>query len=124
MIVKKHIAILSLLLCISITGVSVCADKSDFSRTFPLPITEMQDVISKWLIDSDFEILQVYKELSQVRLNARSREKVWEICLSQQSPLATLVTICKGRRGVKNQELQKRLWNYISKYVKSLNLKE
>ena len=119
MIVKKHIAILSLFLCISNTGVSVCADKSDFSRTFPLPIAEMQDVISEWLEDSDFEILQVYKELSQVRLNARSREKVLEICLTQQSPLATLVTICNDRGGVKNQELQKRLWNYISEYVNS-----
>ena len=64
MILKKKIPFLVLFLCISIIGVPVRADNLDFSRTFPLPITEMQDVISKWLVDSDFEILQVYKELS------------------------------------------------------------
>jgi serine protease Do len=119
MILKKNIPFLILFLCISIIGVPVCADKLDFSRTFPLPITEMQDVVSKWLVDSEFEMLQVYKELSQVRLSAEKGKKILEICLSQQSPLATLVTICEGRGGVKNQELQKRLWNYISEYVNS-----
>lgn len=119
MIVRKHTAILVLILCTSFIGLPVCADKLDVSRTYPLPITEMQDVVSKWLMDSDFEILRVDQELSQVRLSAESREKNWEICLTQQSPLATLVTICNGRGGVKNQELQMRLWNNISEYVNS-----
>ena len=123
MIVRKHTAILALFLCISFIGVPVCADKLDFSRTYPLPITEMQDVVSKWLMDSDFEILRVDQELSQVRLSAESREKIWEICLSQQSPLATLVTICKGRGGAKNQDLQNRLWDYILEYVNSPEIK-
>lgn len=119
MILKKYTPFLILFLCISIIGVPVRADNLNSSRTFPLPITEMQDVISKWLVDSDFEILQVYKELSQVRLNAEKGKKILEICLSQQSPLATLVTICEGRGGVKDQKLQKRLWNHISEYVNS-----
>lgn len=119
MILRKHSAILVLFLCILITGVSVCADKLEFSRTYPLTISEMQDVISKWFRNSDFEDLRVYKELSQVRLNARSREEVFEICLSQQSPLATLVTICNDRGGSKNPELREQLWNYISEYVHS-----
>jgi serine protease Do len=117
MIVRKHTAILALFLCISFIGVPVCADKLDFSRTYPLPITEMQDVISKWFRDSDFEILRVDQELSQVRLSAESREKIWEICLSQQSPLATRVTICKNSGGAINPELKDRFWNYISEYV-------
>jgi serine protease Do len=120
MILKKNTLFLILFLCISIIVLPVCADNLDLSKTFPLPITEMQDVVSKWLVDSDFEILQVYKELSRVRLNAEKGEKIWEICLSQQSPLASVVTICNDRGGVKNQELQKRLWNYISEYVNSL----
>jgi len=123
MIVRKHTAILVLILCTSFIGVPVCADKLDLSRTYPLPITEMQDVVSKWLVDSDFEIFRVDQELSQVRLSAESREKNWEICLSQQSPLATLVTICKGRGDAKNQDLQDRLWNYISEYVNSPEIK-
>jgi len=123
MILNKHTPVFTLFLCISIIGVPVRADKLDFSRTFALPITEMQDVISKWLVDSDFEILQVYKELSQVRLNAEKGKKIWEICLSQQSPLATLVTICKGREGAINLELQKRLWDYISEYINSPEIK-
>jgi serine protease Do len=123
MIVRKHTAILVLILCTSFIGVPVCAEKLDFSRTYPLPITEIQDVVSKWLVDSDFEIIRVDQELSQVRLSAESHGKNWEVCLSQQSPLATLVTICKDRGGVKNQDLQNRLWNYISEYVNSPEIK-
>ena len=78
MIVRKYTAIFVLFLCISFIGVPVWADELDFSRTYPLPITEMQDVISKWFRDSDFEILRVDQELSQVRLSAESREKIWE----------------------------------------------
>jgi serine protease Do len=123
MIVRKHTTILFLILCTSFIGMPVCADNLYFSRTYSLPITEMQDIVTKWLKDSDFEILRVDQELSQVRLSAESREKIWEICLSQQSPLATLVTICKGRRGPKNKDLQNRLWNYISEYVNSPEIK-
>ena len=123
MIVRKHTTILFLILCTLLIGKPLRADKLDFSKTYPLPITEMQDVVSKWLMDSDFEILEVDQELSQVKLSAQSREKILEICLSQQSPLATLVTICEDHGGAKNQDLQNRLWNYISEYVNSPEIK-
>jgi serine protease Do len=123
MIVRKYTAILALFLCISFICVPVCADKLDLSRSYPLPITEMQDVISKWLLDSDFKILRVDQEVSQVRLSAESREKIWDICLSQESALATRVTICKDRGCANNSDIQNRLWNYISEYVNSPEIK-
>jgi serine protease Do len=117
MIVRKNIAIFALLICILFIGVPVWADKSDFSRTYPLTITEMQDVISKWFRDSDFKILRMDQELSGLRISAENRKIVWEVCLSQQSPLATQVTICKDSRRQNDSNLKNRLWKYISEYI-------
>ncbi len=113
---------IGVVLCLLFTGVPAFSDPSEFSRTYPLPITEMQDVISKWFRDSDFKILRVDQELSQARLRAESQKKVWEVCLSQQSPLATQVTICKNNGGVINPELKNRFWNYITEYVNDLEI--
>lgn len=117
MIVRKNIAILALVICILFIGVPVYADKSDYSRTYSLPITEMQDVISKWFRDSDFKNLRVDRESNRLRMSAENRKIVWEVCLSQQSPLATQVTICKDSRSGIDPSLKNRLWDYISAYI-------
>ena len=114
---KKYTAIFTLLFCMLFVGAAVCAYQSEFSRTYPLPITEMQYLISKWFRDSDFKLLRVEQELSRVRLDAESRKKVWEVCLSQESPLATRVTILENYGSIINPELKNRFWNYITEYV-------
>ena len=114
--------LIRILLCILFIGVPVCADQSEFSRTYPLPITEMQYLVSRWFRNFDFMVLRVDQELSQVRLSAESRKKIWKVCLSQRSPLATQVTICENNGGVINPELKNRFWNYITEYVDDLEI--
>lgn len=116
------IRFIRVVLCLLFTGAVAFSDASELSKTYPLPITEMQVVISKWFRDSDFKILRVDQELSQTRLSAESRKKVWEVCLSQQSPLSTRVTICKNNGAVINPELKNRFWNYITEYVNDLEI--
>lgn len=50
-------------------------------------------------------------------MSVEKREIVWEVCLSQQSPLATQVTICKDNKSRIDSKLENRLWEYISEYV-------
>ena len=120
MIMRKYAAILIMFFSISFICVPVCADYPYFSKTYPLPITEIEDVISQWLIRSDFKIFRTDREYShsQVRLSAESREEVWEIGLSQQSSLETKVTIRKESGDAINPNRLNRLQDYISKYLK------
>ena len=120
MITRIRAAILILFFSISFICVPVCADYAYFSETYPRPITEMENVISQWLIRSDFKIFRTDREYShsQVRLSAESREEVWEIGLSQQSSLETKVTIRKESGDAINPNRLNRLQDHISKYLK------
>lgn len=124
MITRSRAAIIALFLCISFICVPVWADDPNFSETYPLPITEMEYVISNWLNHAGFKIFRTDQEYSQVRLSAESREEVWEIGLSQQSPLDTKVTIRKESGGEINPNRLNRLLDYISKYLNPSDIKE
>jgi len=117
MIMRKYTVILYLFLSISFISVPACADDPYFSKTYPLPITEMEDVISKWLGHWDFKISPTDQGYSQVSFIAESQEEVWEVDLSQQSPLATKVTIRKQNGDVIKSNRLNRWEDYISKYL-------
>ena len=119
---RKYVAILALSFSISFISVPVCADDTYFSKTYPLPITEMEDTISKWLGNWDFEIFSTDQEYSQVRFSAESQEEIWEVSLTQQSPLATNVTIRKQGGDVIKSNLLNKWEDYISKYLNNSDI--
>lgn len=117
MIMRKYTAILTLFLSISFISVPVGADDPYFSKTYPLPITEMKDIISEWLGHWDFKISPTDPEYSRVIIIAESHEEVWEVDLSQQSPLATKVTIRKQSGDIIKSNRLNHWEDYISKYL-------
>jgi serine protease Do len=119
MIMKKHVAIFALCVSISLISIPVCGGDAYFSKTYPLPITEMQDIISKWLGHWDFKISPSDQGYSQLSFIAESHEEVWEVDLSQQSPLATKVTIRKQSGDIIKSNRLTHWEDYISKYLNS-----
>ena len=117
MIMRKYVAILALSLGISFINIPACADDPIFSKTYPLPITEMKDIISEWFGHWDFKISPTDPENNQVKFSAETQEETWEVSLSQQSPLATKVTIRKQRGDVLKSNRLRHWQNYISKYL-------
>ena len=122
MIMRKHVAILVLCFSVSLISIPVYADDAYFSKTYPLPITEMEDVISKWLGNRDFKISPADKEYSRISFIAESLEEVWKVDLSQQSPLATKVTIREQRNGTIKSTRLTHWENYILKYLTSSDI--
>ena len=117
MIMRNYAAILALSLSISFISVPACADDPYFSKTYPLPITEMEDIISEWLGNWDFKISPTDRENSQIRFSAETQEESWEVSLSQQSPLATQVTIRKQSGDAINSNRLNHWQNFIAKYL-------
>ena len=122
MIMRRYTAILTLFLSISFISIPVCANDPYFSKTYPLPVTEMEDIISEWLGNWDFKISPTDQGYSQISFIAESHEEVWEVDLSQQSPLATKVTIRKQSGDIIKSNRLKHWEDYISKYLNNSDI--
>jgi serine protease Do len=122
MIMRKYAAILALSFSISFISVPVCANDASFSKTYPLPITEMEDIISEWLGHWEFKISPADRKYSQVRFSAERQEEVWEVNLTQQSPLATKLTIQKQSGDIIKSNRLNQWEDYISKYLNDLDI--
>ena len=117
MTMRKYAAILFLYFSISLIGAPGHGDDRYFSKTYPLPISEMEDVISKWLGNWDFKIFSTDQDDSKIRFSAERRKEVWEISLTQQSALDTKLTIRKQGGDVIKSNRLKQWEDYISKYL-------
>jgi len=122
MIMRKYTAIFNLFLSILFISLPAFADDPYFSKTYPLPITEMEDIISEWLGHWDFKISTTDTENSRVRLSAETQEEIWEVSLSQQSPLATKVTFRKQNDDVIKSNRLNQWENYIAKYLNNSDI--
>lgn len=88
-------------------------------RSYPFPLPEVEDVISRWLHSNGFEIVRACREGGQVHLGAMKEGERWQIMLKPRSPLASEVQAEYFRQGQPDQALQKELWAHLQRYARN-----
>lgn len=85
---------------------------------YPLPLIEVQYLLSRWLMESGFEVIQ--KDLGgfQIQIRGQKGEDLWEIILSPHSPLGTIIRPCFIQRGHRVQEKTSEIWVYLDYYLR------
>lgn len=86
-------------------------------RSYPLPLAELEAVLTGWLERSGFEVGQATLAMGYRRLDARKGEEAWEIRLRPQSPLASQVLAVFTRGGDPNTARAAVLDRFIADYL-------
>lgn len=118
MIMIRPNKLLILVLSFVLIGIPLFAETEGSLKLYPLPITELEGALFRWLTHSGFEVRRTSLKMGQVQLNAVKAKENWQIFLKPRSPLATEV---QARYSVGEQPDEARLqelWGYISRYTK------
>lgn len=98
------------------------ATTESIQRLYPIPVTEAEEILSRLLIDSSFEVSQTSLEFGRIRLNAIKGNESWQVILMPYSPLASYVMAEYTMNGKPDQSKLKELWGYLESYSQSLTL--
>ena len=107
--------LVALCLLSAVSGVEASVESP--ARSYPLPITELEYVITDWLKASGFVIKRNGLDTGAVELRAVRETRKWKISLTPHSVLATYIQVSyTAEKGQEEQELR-RLWAHISYYI-------
>ena len=87
-------------------------------RVIPLPLAEMEQVLSQWLSNFGFHVYREEKEGSSVLLRALKEKEMWEVILTPFSPLASRVQSRYLIHGKLSQNQVAALWDFLENYLK------
>lgn len=88
-------------------------------KLYPIPLIEIQTLLSRWLFASGFEVTRKELEDFRIQLKGTKGEEVWELTLTPRSPLASLVEACFFYKGHMVQEKVPSVWLYLDQYLRS-----
>lgn len=94
------------------------AQEMDETRRYPLPLVEAEQILSRWLTDSDFKIFRNSVESNQVRITASKDIERWEVVLKPSSPLASFLSIRYTIGGKPDQAKTESLWVFFEDYMR------
>jgi serine protease Do len=89
---------------------------ADDERTFSMPVSETEAVITPWLESNGFEIYRTKGDQQEVHLEADKPGTRWRIRLKAHSPLATRIS-AQEESGEGNPPLGA-FWEYLEGYIK------
>ncbi len=108
------------ILTLVLASSSLSAGPESPLRLYPFPISELEKIVSDWLIDSGFEVSQTSSEIGQVRLKALKGNESWHLILRPYSPLASYVTAEYAINGQPDLVKLNELWSYLERYSRGL----
>jgi serine protease Do len=112
---------LALLLC---TPFPARGELGQSSREFPLPLAEMEHIITRWFSQSGLQVSRTLAEPGRVDLNATREGESWEVALKTRSPLATEASVSCLLNGQPDDARRDGLWAYLVQYVRDLSTAE
>jgi serine protease Do len=117
MIIPKFITISCLFICLSIFCGSLYAGPESSPRLYSLPISELEAIVSDWLIQSGFDIQRSRLKMGDVRLTiARPAEK-WQIVLKPHTELTTEIRAGSASGAPQPSATIDNMATYIEKYT-------
>ncbi len=87
-------------------------------RFVPLPLTEIEQLLSQWFFDSGFKVLREEREGSGILLRGMKGREVWEVTLRPYSPLASRIQPHYTIDGKLFREKEAVLWDFLENYLK------
>lgn len=106
-------------LILAILNAAICARSEEQTKLYPLPLAELDEVISNWLTDSGFAVDRSSVKTGKVELYAESENDNWQILLEQHSALATEVQAVLNAEDQSGHKSLGKLWDHISGYIKT-----
>ena len=113
--------LLALLLCIPFPA---RGELGQSSREFPLPLPEMEHIITRWFSQSGLQVSRTLPEPGRVDLTAGREGESWEVALKTRSPLATEASVLCLLNGQPDEARRDGLWAYLAQYVRDLSAAE
>ena len=116
---QKSILISCLLLCLIIFCDSPCIGSESSSRSYSLPISELETILLDWLTRSGFEIQRSRLKMGDVRLNITRPAENWQIVLKPRSDLITEIHAGSASSAPQRSATIDRMTAYIAKYIQT-----
>lgn len=117
-IVRAFFRLLPLLLCLLIPDITVGSETDGTTRSYPLPIKEMEDITSEWLEIAGFVVQRNELEDGGVELSAIKAKEKWRIFLKPHSALASDIQASFTVDDRPDKSQPTKLWTYISEYIR------
>jgi len=120
----RHIipkGILLAFLCLIIAGSTAFAGFDTDAKIYPLPMSELIDVLDHWFTRSGFEVRLHLIKPGNTTMYAERGIETWQVNLKRHSPLATRVRgICR-QNGEPDKDMLNILWRFLDGYFKIPN---
>jgi len=110
-----------LFLCIMIAGSTAFAGFDTDEKIYPLPMSELIDVLEHWFAGSDFEVSLHLIKPGNTTLHAQRRSEIWQVNLKRHSPLATRARAICRLDGKPDKVRLNILWRFLDDYFKIPN---
>jgi serine protease Do len=104
------------------SSLSAASDGSD--KVWPFPLVESEEVLTRWLADTGFELSRMVLGYGSVRLRAVKENGCWQIRLKPRSPLATEMHALYTQNGELDEGKIELLWAYLEGYSKDFHRAE
>jgi serine protease Do len=110
--------ILFALLALIIASDSRCAEIDE--KIFPIPLGELEDVLSPWLKEAGYTLSRTPLSMGEVELLTQRGQADIHIILQPHSPLATSIRLEYEKGDGSSETLKRDLWQHLEKYILSL----
>ena len=107
-----------ILLFLVLFATAASATVQDNTRKYPIPRSELEDIVDDWLSGAGFSVYHRTMEAGLIRMEAEKGSERWDILLRQNSPLATEVQAFYSRGENHDSAHIQALWNFLSGYHK------
>lgn len=106
------------LLCLMIAGSTAYAGSDTDPKIYPMPMSELIDVLEHWFTGAGFEVGRHLIKPGNTMLYAERRTETWQVSLKRHSPLATRIRgICR-LNGKPDSDRLNILWRFLDGYFK------
>jgi serine protease Do len=108
---------LALFFCLLFAGNNVLAADEISEEVYPLPITEMADLLENWLVKSGFTVTHVNDKTGAIKLTGVKSTHNCYMDLKPHSPLATSIKLNYTIQEIPDSDKIKTLIDYIESYL-------
>lgn len=116
----KNVPVLIIVFLVAFTA-SVSAVPLENTKKYPIPCTEMEDIVSDWLSSAGFIVYHGATQTGFIRVKATKGTEIWEILLRRNSPLACEVQAFYRQQNSPDPTHVQTLWNFLSGYQRGID---
>jgi serine protease Do len=102
---------------ILLRGACLLAGTEGLWRFYPLPITEAEEVLSRWLSDSGFRVTRAPAEGGQIRVMGVKGNETWQVMVEPRSALASQILVEYTVSGQPDRSKTEELWASLENYI-------